>query len=361
MSRLLLVSLGQLNVAVLEAAARDGRFPHIIVATRDVAHARARANAARIGAAIEGQYPRIEVVSFDLNAANAGDVLRKIQPDLMFAAPTLMPARRIAASANARARALPFGGWLACHLAPMLLLRDAWDRSGLRAPWVAASYPDVVNPILHMTGSGPVSGAGQVGECVPKIQFLASQHAGAPVQEVSVRLVGGHALSALFYSDEAVRELPPFLLQVLWHGHDISLAVKDRLRSVRMPVIEDMQAGRITASAAIEVLAALLGEQPHRLHVPAPNGLVGGYPASASRKGVDLDLPPEWSLEQALGVNAAALPFDGIAAIEKDGSVVFSDRTAALLRALTGEDWPRLRPDDAARMAVQLVSAVAGH
>jgi hypothetical protein len=358
LSKLLLISLGKLGGAVLEAAARDGRFPHIIVATRDVAHARAKANAARIGAALEGQYPRIDVVAFDFNAPNAADILRKIQPDLMFAAPTLLPRWKIAASSNAKLKSLPFGGWLACHLAPMLALRAAWEKSELHCPWVAGSYPDVVNAILHMTGAGPIVGVGNISECLPKIRFLAAQHTNAPVADFAIKLVGGHALSSLFYREEAVKELPPFLLQVLWHGHDISLAVKDKLRSVKMPVIHDLDVNRITASASLDVLAALLSEEPYALHAPAPNGLVGGYPVTISRKGVAVDLPLDWTLEHALSINAAALTFDGITAIEKDGTVIFTEKTVVALKALLAEDWPKLRPESAAVLAAKLTALV---
>lgn len=358
MSKLLLISLGKLTGAVLEAAARDGRFPHIIVATRNVAHARAKVNAARIGAALEGQYPRIDVVAFDFNAPNAPEILRKIQPDLMFAAPTLLPWWKVATSSNAKLKALPFAGWLACHLAPMLALRAAWEKSELHCPWVTGTYPDVVNAILHMTGAGPTIGVGNISECLPKIRFLASQHSGAVIPELAIKLVGGHALSSSFYRDDAIKELPPFLLQVMWHGHDISLAVKDKLRSVKMPVEHNPDINGIVASASLDVLAALLSEETYALHAPAPNGLVGGYPVKISRKGVAIDLPREWTLEQALGINAAALSFDGITAIEKDGTVIFTEKTAAALKALLAEDWPRLRPGSAAALAEKLVAAI---
>lgn len=359
MSKLLLISLGKLGGAILEAAARDGRFSHIIIATRNIAHARAKANAAKIGAALEGQYPRIDVVGFDFNAPNAPDILRKIQPDLMFAAPTLMPLWKVAVSAQtAKFKNLPFGFWLACHLAPMLTLRDAWEKSGLRCPWVSGTYPDVVSAVLHLTGSGPIVGIGDISNCLPKIYFLASEHTKARVQELDIKLVGGHAFSSLFYREDAVKELPPFLLKILWHGHDISLAIRDKLRSVKMPIDYSHAINRITASAALEVLAALLSDEPYSLHAPAPNGLVGGYPVMISRKGVSVDLPSEWSLEQALGVNASALAFDGIAALEKDGSVIFTDKAVAAFKNILGEDCQRLRPEDAATMATKIVSLV---
>lgn len=360
MNKLLLISLGKLTGAVLEAVARDGRFPHIIVATRNVEAARAKANAVRIGAALEGLYPRIDVVGFDFNAPDAAEALRKIQPDLMFAAPTMLPWWKLDDARAAKVKAMPFAGWLACHLAPMLSLRAAWEKSGLRCPWVGASYPDVVNAILHLTGAGPTVGVGNVAECIPKVRLLAAKHTGAAPTEFEVKLVAQHALEYFLYSDAAHREQPPFLLQVLWHKQDISLAVKDKLRSVKMPIPYDLDFNRITASSALDVLAALLGEEFVALHAPAPNGLVGGYPVKVGRKGVFVDLPPAWDMEHAIGTNAASLAWDGIAALDKDGTVIFTESCAAALKALLGETVDKLHPDQAAGMAQRLIAAFQG-
>ena len=83
-----------------------------------------------------------------------------------------------------------------------------------------------------------------------------------------------------------------------------------------------------------------------------------GYPVTISRKGVAVDLPREWTLEQALGVNAAALAFDGITALEKDGTVIFTEKTSAAFKAHLGEECARLKPEDAAAMAAKLVALV---
>jgi len=355
--KLLLIGLGQLTGAVLESVARDGRFAQIVLASRNAEQGRAKVLAARIGAALEGEYPRIEFVPFDFNAATAPETLKRIAPDVAFAAPSLLPRRKIRAIADPKLRAAPSGIWLACHLAPMLRLRDAWEKSELNAPWVAASEPDLVNAILHLTGAGPTSGSGGIATCVPRIRLLAAQQAKAPVQEITVRLVAGAALADCMAGEGTVKDWPPFMLKVTWHGQDITLALRDKLKA-KVPPLAEVDHTRIAASSALDLLAALGDDRPHDLHVPTPNGFVGGYPAKISRRGAVVDLPEGWDLDQAMGINATALAYDGIAALDKDGSVTFTDRGIVALQALLGERIERLRPQNAQSMAEKLIATL---
>jgi hypothetical protein len=354
--KLLLIGLGALTGAVLDSVARDGRFAQIFLAARDAERGRAKVLAARVGAALEGEFPRIEFVPFDFNTATAPETLKKIAPDVAFAAPTLLSRRNIRA-ADSKVRALPNGVWLACHLAPMLRLRDCWEKSGLSAPWVSASEPDLVNAILHLTGSGPTAGSGGIATCVPRIRMLAAQQAKAPIQEIAVRLVAGASFADCLAGEGSAKELPPFLLKVTWHGQDITLAVKDKLKA-KVPALAEADHARIAASAALDLLAALGDDRPHDLHVPAPNGLVGGYPAKINRRGAEVDLPAAWDLEHALGINATALAYDGIATLDKDGTVTYTPRGIAALETLLGERVERLRPQNAQSLAEKLVGAL---
>jgi hypothetical protein len=359
--KLLLIGLGQLTGAVLDAVARDGRFAQIVLAGRDAERGRAKVLAARLGAALEGEYPRIEFVPLDFNAAGAPETLKRIAPDVAFAAPSLLPRRQIR-GADPKLRAMPAGVWLACHLAPMLRLRDTWEKSGLSAPWVGASEPDLVNAILHLTGIGPTTGSGGIATCVPRLRMIAAQQAKAPVQEIGVRLVAGAALADCLLGQAGAgeghaKEWPPFLLKVTWHGQDITLAVKNKLKA-KVPPLAEADHTRIAASATLDVLAALGDDRPHDLHVPAPNGLVGGYPAKLNRRGAEVDLPAAWELDQAIGINATALAYDGIAALDKDGAVSHTDRAVAAFQALLGERVERLRPQNAQSLAEKLVAAV---
>ena len=133
MARLLLISLGQLTGHILEAVARSGTFREIVVAGRNPAHGIAKTNLARIGGAIEGRFPSIEFRKLDVNDLGAGARIHAISPDVALAAPSMLPwwkLDRLRGLKAEAARSMPFAGWLACHLAPMLAVQRAWADSG---------------------------------------------------------------------------------------------------------------------------------------------------------------------------------------------------------------------------------------
>jgi hypothetical protein len=359
MARLLLISLGKLTGAVLEAAARDPRFTSIVVAGRNADYGQAKVNQARIGAGLEGRFPEIRFERFDLNEAEAGAVLKRIVPDVAFAAPSLLPWWKVAASKQAKAIDMPFAGWLAGHLAPMLKLAAVWTDSGLTAPWVGAAYPDVVNHILSLRGAAPLVGCGNIVDAVPKIRFAVAEATGAPPEEIEVKLVGEHALEYRLYAGKsAPAEPPPYLLQVRWRGRDVTEAGRAGITR-SMPIPYDLDFNLLTASAAVGLLAALAGAGELSTHAPAPNGLLGGYPIRASAGKVAVDLAEGWTMAEAAEVNRRALPWDGIAAIEADGTVVYTDRTAAALRQLLGRPIERLKPEEAPTHAAELLIALS--
>jgi hypothetical protein len=364
MGRLLLISLGQLTGHVLEAVARSGAFREIVVAGRNPAYGTAKTNLARIGAAIEDRFPSIEFRELDVNGPGAGAEIRSVAPDVALAAPSMMPwwkLDRLRGHAAETARSMPFAGWLACHLAPMLAVRRAWADSGLDVPWVGASYPDVVNAILHRTGPGPVCGVGNVDEIVPKIRYSVAAAAGCAPAAVEVRLVAQHALEYFVYREvEATAgEAPPFLIEARVGGRDVSdIAGEALLRPYPIPY--DIDFNLLTASSAAVLLPALAGHKVIRIHVPAPDGLAGGYPVTIQNGAVELDLAANWSRAQAVASNLASLPWDGLKSIEDDGTAVFTEAAANSLHALLGRAEDGLRPGDAPEMARALIAAVDG-
>jgi len=360
MATLLLISLGKLTGAVLEGAVRSGAFERIVVAGRNPDAARARVHNARIGAAIEGRFPVVEAVHLDINAPGAGRVLAGVAPDLAFAAPSLMPwwaLDRLDGELGDRVRAVPFAGFMAFHLAPMLRLRAAWDESGLRCPWIGASYPDVVNAVLARTGPAPTCGIGNVAEIVPKIRFAVAAATGCDPAACDVRLVAQHALEYFVYSDGPRGDRPPYRLSVTLDGRDLTAVAQERLFEP-FPIPYDLDFNRITASAALTVLRALLGDAEVPEHVPAPGGRLGGYPVLVSRHGVRLSLPAAWTEDDALATNTASLPWDGIAALDGDGTVHFTEATASALHALLGRPLHRMTVGTAEALALELLDAL---
>ena len=150
---------------------------------------------------------------------------------------------------------MPFAGWLACNLAPMLKLAAVWGESGLSCPWVGAAYPDVVNAILAAIGPAPTVGCGNIAEAIPKIRFAAAAATGAPPQDVEVRLVAEHALEFRHYAEPGA-ELPPYLLQARWGERDVTAEALAGLTRP-MPIPYDLDFNLLTASATVGLLAAL--------------------------------------------------------------------------------------------------------
>ena len=351
---LLVLSVGELGSSVLEAAARSGDFGRIIIAGRSGARARERANGAMIGAALEGHYPRIEAEELDVGAPDFVPRLRALQPDIVLTTASLMPWWRIDRSDAVR---LPFGGYVSLHLAVITAFRDRLAEAGLSGVWVNASYPDVLNPVLHRTGFGPLCGIGNVQEPVPKLRIALGRQLGLPPAEVSVRLVAQHAFEYYAFSDTAPARVPPYLLHAEAGGRDVTDAARAALLAP-FPFRYDLFFNRVTASAAIEAFRGLLSSDPVAAHLPGVNGLIGGYPVILRDRTATLDLHPSWTEAQAVAVNEEAMRWEGIEDIAPDGEIRFTEATQRAFHALLGRSVDRVCPRTAPDQARALLGAL---
>ena len=360
MARLVIVSLGTLSGTLLEVAARRARFDEIVVASSDLEKAEAKANNARIGAALEGQYPCITPARFDMYAPDAAARLRDFGADVLFAAPSMMPWWRLQSlSAGQRAwlADAPFATFMACHLAPMLHLRDVVVAAGIEQPWIGASSPDVVNAVLQRTGSAPLCGTGNVAEVVPKVALSLGHKLNTCPSTFDIRLVAQHAFEYYCYGAGSERA-PPYLLSASRGEEDLTELARAHLFTP-YPFPYQLDFNLVTVSATNTVLEALLQDEPVPTHVPAPSGLVGGYPVLISRHGIELNLPSCWTEQQAIDINCRSLPFDGIENIAPDGTLHFTDECANAIEQLIGAKTSQLRPDHARALAHALVAALA--
>jgi hypothetical protein len=102
------------------------------------------------------------------------------------------------------------------------------------------------------------------------------------------------------------------------------------------------------------LVEALLGDVPRRVHVPAPGGRPGGYPALASTSGVALDLPDGVPEAHAIAINATAARWDGIERIDADGTVTFTTEVAEATERLLGLRLAAVRADEMDLVADEL-------
>jgi hypothetical protein len=102
-------------------------------------------------------------------------------------------------------------------------------------------------------------------------------------------------------------------------------------------------------------MLALLHDLNTYTHSPGPNGLPGGYPVVLSAKGAEVVLPDDITLEEAIRMNEEAGRLDGIERIEDDGTVVFADYTAEIMKETLGFNCPSFKPEESYDRALEMI------
>ncbi len=350
---LLIIALGELGTALLEAVARTDLFEVIHVGSRSLSKAQERANNAIIGAGIEGFFPNIKAIKLDINAKESAKTLREINPDYIFSAPSLMPWWKL----NDSVSDLPFASFTALHLSLMVKCRDLIERANIGAFWIGASYPDVINAVLNRDGFGPDCGIGNIQEPIPKIQCRVATRVDCQPKDVLIRMVSQHAFEYYVLNNAQSDTLPPYLLKASVGEHDVTDIAEDILRD-SFPFPYDLHFNRVTASAGLNALSALTSKSSSSIHLPGIGKRIGGYPVKASRSGVKIDLPPVWSMQQAVAVNEASLAWDGIESVEADGTITFTDETQSGLFNLLGKQIETLSISNVSEQAKLLLSVL---
>ena len=302
-----------------EALALEPRVGRLIVAGRRRERCEAVAGQARLIAAAHGRAPEIVAAT-----EWSGDGV-----DLAVLAPSMQSFW--VREGMAGLRSLPQGAWLPFHLAPLIEVMEQLGRGPFT---VVVSYPDATGPVLRAMGYDVGCGIGNVAEIAAKFRR-------------PVRLAAHHALEPFAFATygEGGAALPPYLV-------DIPKSEADAVIREPWRLLSGQEMNRVTAAAGARLLASLLGDDPARGHVPAPDGRPGGYPVLAGALRVKLDLA--WPEEEAIAVNEAAARFDGIDRIDAGGTVTFTAETADTLRRTLGYDMPTLAPADAAGAAAEL-------
>jgi hypothetical protein len=85
---------------------------------------------------------------------------------------------------------------------------------------------------------------------------------------------------------------------------------------------------------------------------------VGGYPVRASQAGIIFNLPDEWSMQQAIAINKASLPWDGRESMTEDGTIFFTEETQQALFKYLGKPVEKLSAETAQEQATDLLRAL---
>jgi hypothetical protein len=356
---LLLIGLGDLGGVILELLARDATFDRIIVASRNERRGVARCNLARLGALAQGLDPSITFVPLDLNnKEGVAEIVSRVAPDIIVSCatlqtwwlPDLLPPQQKSIINKAG-----FGVWLPVHLTLTLKLMEALREAAYRGLTITAPFPDVVNCILDRLDLAPACGLGNLAEIVPKVRLLAAERLAVPLDSVRVLMVAHHALEPAAFG-EPMAEIPPYYVRVEHNEEDVTERVKaHQLLLAPYPLPPGPPTHFLTAGCAIRLTRALVSAQDTLLHVPAPNGLPGGYPVIANKAGVQPAPLEDLSLAEAIDLNERSHRFDGIERIEADGTAVFRPAAAQILRDELGYSCDRLQPAESEARATELM------
>jgi hypothetical protein len=359
---IMVIGNGDLSARLLTMLLAGEHTSRVVLAGRDPAALRLRANLARFTAANLGVVARAGTAELDLrDVARTAATLAAIRPDIIFMGASLQSWRVITglpAAVFAELDEAQLGPWLPMHLTLNHLLMQAVRESGITATTVNAAFPDAVGPVLKAVGLAPGIGIGNVANIVPALTFAAAARTGLPVSGLRVRLVAQHWFS--HYVPRFGTGRPgTYRLSVTTVDGDrpVDVDAGELFAMLTGPLkrLGGVEGQLLTASSAMSVLAAVAGDTGRLVHAPAPGGLPGGYPVRVGRTGAELDLPAGTTLAEAVAVNEAGLRADGIEHIDAaTGTVTFAEPEMAVMQRMLGYHCRTMKLSEAADHAAEL-------
>ncbi|WP_246094057.1 MULTISPECIES: NAD-dependent epimerase/dehydratase family protein [Mesorhizobium] len=365
--KILIVGHGVLGGAVLDFLSQSGRPYDLHVGARDLQRASLRVNLAKYTAVNLGLSPAIEVVPLDLmNTEATAERLAALRPDIIFNATTLHSWWRItqlptdAYQQIDRARG---GVWTPMHLVLVRRLMRAVREAGVESIVVNASYPDVTNAALAAEGLSPTIGIGNIANAVPGIRLAAAHLLGCELKAVDVQFFAQHYVSYRMPSTGST-DGAPYHLTIYRSGQEVKpqdLGHDEIFANVagRFRRVKGLAGQSVTASSATATLRAFADHLDRVVHAPGPLGLVGGYPVRIAPTGISIELPQGLSLDDAVEINSQCQTYDGIEAVESDGTVRFTGESAGILRDLLGYDCEAMALDECEKRAEELAAKYA--
>jgi hypothetical protein len=252
-----------------------------------------------------------------------------------------------------------YGAWIPLAVVLIHKLMLAVRRSGVATRVINSSFPDGVCPALAGLGLGPLTGAGNLNHLVPRIRMAAAAMKGVPVRDVEVVMVGSHFLNT-YVSREGSAKGSPYHLTCTIGGAPIAGVTNDELLAAAcIPMSSGPVRNLMIASDMARIVQSLVEDDGFFMHLPGPNGLVGGYPARIHRDRVEIVLPPGLSLADAVEINRGSLAHDGIAGIA-DGRITFTGDLIDRMARVFGLHYPdTLAVEDCEPFARRLAAALA--
>lgn len=238
------------------------------------------------------------------------------------------------------------------HLAPAASVLAGAKDACPGAPVVNVAFPDAVNPVLAALGTSATVGPGNSDLLRPGIRQAAAEALDVAAERVTLEWIGHHYHVVYYWMElEEVESLDPesFYLRVELDGRDVTgdLDPATILATAGRRLPKGRLIGERTAATAAKNARLLLRSGSIDEHASSALGLGGGLDVRFVDGKVEPRLPSGVDLEFAKRTMACAQLGDGIADIDGQGNVTFTEPAATAMHDILGYDCHVLRPDEA--------------
>jgi len=364
MADVMITGLGSSGGWALEFLARTPDVSEIVVC--DAKDRSKHIATALSGANHLGFYPRVRFEQVDLtDVERTATIIEATKPAVILNCTALMPwySRKLLDLPPDMATLLKHTGvaaWLPMHVCIIQRVMMAVHQAGVDSRVINLCFPDAVNAILARQGLAPALGAGNADLLIPNLQRAVAARLGGHEREVEVLLVAHHSLTGMGPSD--TQETIPYYLKVLHRGRDVTeeLPVDQMMYQAGQDRLPGAQLDSLAASSMVKNALAILRDSHLRTFAPGPAGLVGGYPVEVARDSVEVRLPADLTMDQAVALNEHSQQRDGISEIAADGTVNLTEKAWQSMYDLSGYRMPSFRPDESYRRAMELIDVYRG-
>jgi len=310
--------------------------------------------------------------NFDvLNEDAVCDILIQEQPDVVvnYAIPFTWDAAKQLPNYRKISEA-GLGAFAAIQVLAPKIIAKALAATGSDATFVVGNLPDITIPIIyglatHQPLALPIAGAGNVGLIEASLKHTIAAARDIKASDLTIYLVAHH-VHWVAPREPGYKNDAPFLLKVCYLGEDITQELGDCRELLNKSIVDCYEPGAAFASTtallAAQLVLQLLDTTGSScfLHVPAPNGLPGGFPVIVKDGVLQLDLPAQWNRADAIEQMKQAHQRDGNREITADGSIHFAAESVAILKAELGFDLPEIvTPGDLESVAREQIRSSA--
>lgn len=339
--KIMIAGYGSAGAYLLDFLARTKKIEEheIIVATRSKEEAIRRINTTLVSAGLMGFYPKIKYVYADLNnVEETAELLKDILPDVI--AYTGRFIKGIKYGGYSYPNRIGYGVWIPLSITLIYKLMKAVKLSGKNIKVINSSFPDGVCPALASMDLKPFTGAGNLNHLIPRIVMGLSKKYNVKSGDIDVKMIGSHYLNT-YVSKEASANGSPYFMECRIRGKKVQgISDEDIFKLAKINMMTGTTRNLMIASDIAKIIQSIIFDQGFFMHLPGPNGLIGGYPARIFQDRIDIELSSDVSIDEAININKESLAFDGIEKIES-GNIYFTDESLIKMRELFSVQYPK--------------------